>query len=121
MKAEKKGIRDARVGKRAHPHSLCLSPFLSLPPTNPTSLLQVRVAHLTKIQDDGEKLKALAMDSDIAKRKIEIYNKIIKGETNSAKLSERPKMKPNPPTVNFRMSGTVMLHPINVRKALSKP
>jgi len=77
------------------------------------------IARLQKIGEDGEKLKKLALDADGAKRRIEIFTKILAGENRAAKLSERPKMKPNPPTVQFRMSGTVMLHPINVRKALS--
>ncbi len=82
-------------------------------------LLQNEIARLQKIGEDGEKLKKLALDADGAKRRIEIFTKILAGENRAAKLSERPKMKPNPPTVQFRMSGTVMLHPINVRKALS--
>lgn len=80
--------------------------------------LEHEVEVLTKIGDDSEKLKSRGIDGDGAKRRIEIYSKIIKGEEASKKLLERPAMKPNPPTAQFRLSGTVMLHPRNVRAAL---
>ena len=80
--------------------------------------LEKEVEILGKIGDDAEKLKSRGIDSDGAKRRIEIYSKIIKGEETAKKLVERPAMKPNPPTAKFRMCGTVMLHPRNVRAAL---
>jgi hypothetical protein len=73
---------------------------------------------LTKIGEDAEKLKKIGLDGDGAKRRLDIFSRIIKGEERAVKLAERPAMKPNPPTINFRMSGSVMMHPINVRAVL---
>jgi hypothetical protein len=83
-----------------------------------TAKLEAEVAFLTKNAEDSEKLKKLALDSDGAKKRVEILGRIIKGQGAAKKLAERPAMKPNPPTINFRMSSTVMLHPRNVLVAL---
>jgi hypothetical protein len=80
--------------------------------------LTKEVEWLAANAENGDKLKARGLDGDTAKRRVEIFSKIIKGQEKAAKLVERPALKPNPPTQAFRLSGTVMLHPINVRKML---
>jgi hypothetical protein len=77
------------------------------------------IEYLTKIKDDAEKLKKWALDQDAAGKRIETLGRIVKGQKSELKLAERPAQKP--PTKDpgsSRLSGTVMLHPINVRKAL---
>jgi len=85
-----------------------------------TEKISKEVEYLTKIKDDAEKLKKWALDGDTATKRVETLKLIIKGQKSEAKLAERPAQKPPQPLGVGRMSGTVMLHPINVRKALAR-
>lgn len=75
------------------------------------------------LEAEIEKLQKKAADGsidDIGKRRLEIAQKLLKGEKVAmTKLVERPTFKAGAgdPTAT-RLSSTVMLHPLNVRKAL---
>ena len=83
-----------------------------------TEKITKEVEYLKKIKDDGEKLKKWVLDADAAGKRIETLGRIIVGQGKEKALSERPAVKPSMPTSVTRLSGTVMLHPLNLRKAL---
>jgi hypothetical protein len=63
-----------------------------------TAKLQKEIDWMTANMDNAEKLKTRSMDGDMAKRKVDIYSRMIKGEANLGKLKERPSFKPNNPS-----------------------
>jgi hypothetical protein len=83
-----------------------------------TEKITKEVEYLKKIKDDGEKLKKWVLDADAAGKRIETLGRIIVGQGKEKALAERPAVKPSMPTSVTRLSGTVMLHPLNIRKAL---
>jgi len=83
-----------------------------------TEKITKEVAYLTKIKDDGEKLKKWALDGDAAGKRIETLGRIIVGQGKAKLLDERPAVKPSMPTSVTRLSGSVMMHPLNIRKSM---
>jgi hypothetical protein len=83
-----------------------------------TEKITKEIEYLKKIKDDGEKLKKWALDADAAGKRIETLGRIVVGQRKEKALAERPAVKPSMPTSVTRLSGTVMLHPINIRAAL---